>query len=56
MVLATIMAGAVALLAHPLPHNLGLIVASLSGIAAGIFFEKLGRRRKEEIRTNADAD
>lgn len=56
MALATIVAGAVALLAHPLPHNLGLIVASLAGIGAGMFFETLGRRRKEDLRTNVDAD
>ncbi len=41
MVAAVIVAGAVALLSQPLPHNLGLIVASLAGIAAGVMAEKL---------------
>ena len=56
MALATVVAGAVALLAYPLPHNLGLIVASLAGIAAGTLFERLGRRNKERDRADADLD
>ena len=40
MVAAVIVAGVVALLGQPLPHNLGLVVASLAGIAAGVMAEK----------------
>jgi 4-azaleucine resistance transporter AzlC len=44
MVAAVIVAGVVALLSQPLPHNLGLIVASLAGIASGVITEKLTSR------------
>ncbi len=41
-VLATaVVAGALALALRPLPYNLGLVVASLAGIAAGTLAEKL---------------
>ena len=43
MIAAATVAGAVALLAHPLPHNAGLIVASLAGIGAGVIMEKIKR-------------
>jgi predicted branched-subunit amino acid permease len=56
MALATAVAGAVALLAYPLPHNLGLIVASLAGIAAGTLAETLGRPKKERDRADVELD
>ena len=40
MVAAVLTAGAVALLAHGLPHQLGLMVAALAGIGAGSIAEK----------------
>ncbi len=40
---AVVVAGGVALLAYPLPHKLGLIVAALAGILAGVIAEKLAR-------------
>lgn len=56
MVVATAVAGATALLTYPLPHNLGLIVASLAGIAAGAVSESLDRRDKERNRADVDLD
>jgi 4-azaleucine resistance transporter AzlC len=38
---SVIISGGVALLAYPLPHKLGLMVAALSGIAGGLAFEIL---------------
>lgn len=35
-----VVSGAVALLAYPLPHKLGLMVASLAGIVAGVVAER----------------
>lgn len=37
--LAVIVAGVVAVLAHPLPNNSGLIVAALAGVLAGVIAE-----------------
>jgi 4-azaleucine resistance transporter AzlC len=37
---AVAVAGSVALVAYPLPHKLGLVVASLAGIGAGIWSEQ----------------
>ena len=42
MVATVIVSGLVALVAFPLPHNLGLIVASLAGILTGILVESWG--------------
>jgi 4-azaleucine resistance transporter AzlC len=42
----TIVAGAVALVAYPLPHKLGLIIAALAGIAAGIVAESLSVKER----------
>ena len=39
MGLAVIVAGVVALMAHQLPHQLGLIVAAIAGIGAGVLSE-----------------
>jgi 4-azaleucine resistance transporter AzlC len=44
----TIVAGAVALLAYPLPHKLGLIIAALAGIATGVFLEILSPEENEQ--------
>lgn len=41
MVVTVFVAGIVALLCHSLPHNLGLIVAAIAGISAGICVEKI---------------
>jgi 4-azaleucine resistance transporter AzlC len=43
-VLAALTAGIVALAAHDLPYNLGLILAVLAGIAAGVAGERYGIR------------
>ncbi len=42
----TIVAGVVALLAYPLPHKLGLILAALAGIAAGVVVEIFSTKEK----------
>ena len=47
MVATVVVAGGAALLANPMPNKLGLIVAALAGIAAGIVVENLSTRRKE---------
>lgn len=39
MLLAAIVAGAVAVLAHPLPYKLGLLLAAMVGIGAGLVTE-----------------
>lgn len=41
MVVAALVAGAVALLAHALPYKLGLILAALAGVIAGLLAEQL---------------
>ncbi len=46
-VAAALCAGLVALLAHGLPYNLGLILAALTGIAVGTFLE--GRVERDTI-------
>ncbi|MGF6392307.1 AzlC family ABC transporter permease [Pseudomonas plecoglossicida] len=40
---AAVVGGALAVLAHDLPYNLGLLVASLGGITAGLTLEHLGQ-------------
>jgi predicted branched-subunit amino acid permease len=44
MVATVLVSGLVAFVAFPLPHNLGLIVASLAGILAGILVETWGAK------------
>ncbi len=44
MVLAAVAAGLTALVANPLPHRLGLIVAALVGVAVGVIAENLNTR------------
>jgi hypothetical protein len=44
MVATVIVAGVVAVLAYPLPNNLGLILATLAGIGAGVLAENVRRR------------
>jgi 4-azaleucine resistance transporter AzlC len=46
MVATVIVAGVVAVLAHPLPNKLGLIMAALAGIGAGILVEMMSVKRK----------
>jgi 4-azaleucine resistance transporter AzlC len=41
MLVAVLVAGFVSLLAHGLPHQLGLMVAAIIGIAAGVLIEQL---------------
>ena len=40
MGMAVTVAGAVAVLAYPLPHKLGLVVAAIAGIMAGVYSER----------------
>jgi 4-azaleucine resistance transporter AzlC len=46
MVMTVIVSGIVALLAQPLPHKLGLILAALAGIAAGVIAESISRQNR----------
>ena len=41
MWIAVVVSGAVALMAHSLPHKLGLIVAAISGISSGVMSEQM---------------
>jgi 4-azaleucine resistance transporter AzlC len=47
MWIAVMVSGATALLAYPAPHKLGLIIASIVGITAGILAEKWEGNRDE---------
>lgn len=47
MLAAALVAGTVATLAYGLPHNLGLILAALCGIAAGYLLEERQRGRRQ---------
>jgi len=47
-VLAVVVAGAVALIANPLPNRLGLMLAALAGVAAGVIGKSLFREDKVE--------
>jgi 4-azaleucine resistance transporter AzlC len=40
MIVAVLVAGITALLAHGLPHQLGLMVATMAGIVAGVLWER----------------
>ena len=42
---SVITAGSVALMTHSLPHKLGLIIAALAGVAAGIVWEIMNERK-----------
>jgi predicted branched-subunit amino acid permease len=44
---SVITAGSVALLTNSLPHKLGLMIAALSGVAAGIALELVKERMKK---------
>lgn len=44
MVATTLVAGVVSLLAYNMPHKMGLMVAAVAGIAAGVIVEQLRRR------------
>ncbi len=44
MLVAVVAAGLAAVVAHSLLHKLGLIVAAIIGITAGVYTEKLGAR------------
>lgn len=46
MLVAAIVAGGVAIVAKPLPNNLGLFVASLVGIIAGVIAERIASNRE----------
>ncbi len=46
MVVTVVVAGAVAVAAHTLPHKLGLIVAAIAGIGAGIAAESLPEKNR----------
>jgi 4-azaleucine resistance transporter AzlC len=50
----TVVAGGVALLAYPLPHKLGLILAALAGITAGVSTEILFGEKKKSPQMNTD--
>ncbi|MCB0165305.1 MAG: AzlC family ABC transporter permease [Anaerolineae bacterium] len=43
MIAAVVVAGVVALVAHPVPHQLGLMIATLAGIATGMLVEQWGK-------------
>jgi hydrogenase/urease accessory protein HupE len=45
MLAAVIVSGLVAVLAYPLPNKLGLILAAVAGIAAGIGTEMMNGKR-----------
>ncbi len=47
MVATVIVAGLVALVAYPMPHKLGLMVAALAGIGAGLVVEVISTRKKD---------
>ena len=42
MLLSAVVAGAVALAAHALPYKLGLMLAALAGVCAGVLAERWG--------------
>ncbi len=45
---AALTGGGVATVAAPLPFNLGIMAGAVAGIAAGVLFESLMRRRRDE--------
>lgn len=42
---AVIVAGALSVVANPLPHKLGLMIAAISGITAGVLTERTARQK-----------
>jgi len=53
MLVAALVAIAVGLLARDMPHNLGLIVASIAGVVAGFVAESTGDCESEDaVKTN----
>lgn len=49
MVVCALVAGVTALLAYPLPNKMGLMVAAIAGIAAGIFMETVITPRRDRM-------
>jgi F0F1-type ATP synthase assembly protein I len=47
-VVAALVGGLIAVLAKGLPYNLGLILAALLGIGAGLLAENLGEQKTKE--------
>ena len=45
MLAAVMVAGVVAIAANPLPHKIGLMVAAIAGMTAGVYTEKLTGRQ-----------
>ena len=54
--LAVIVAGVVALIANPLPNRLGLMLAALAGVVAGVFGTSLFREDQVERLGVSDSD
>jgi 4-azaleucine resistance transporter AzlC len=50
MWIATIVAGIVALIAYPLPHKLGLMIAALAGIIAGVWSENVIEQQTKTLK------
>lgn len=46
MVATVVIAGVVAIITQPLPHNLGLILATVAGITTGIMVETWPRQKE----------
>ena len=46
---SVITAGTVSIMAGGLPHKLGLMVAALAGVTAGVICEKVFSRKKELV-------
>jgi len=53
---AAVVGGVLAVLAHDLPYNLGLLVASLGGIVTGLSLEHLGQGSPAAARDDANAE
>ncbi len=49
MLVCALVAGMTAILAHGLPHQLGLMIASIAGITAGVIAELISDDHHEEI-------
>lgn len=45
MLTAVIVAGALSVVANPLPHKLGLMIAAIAGITAGVLTERTARQK-----------
>lgn len=53
---AAIVGGALAVLAHDLPYNLGLLVASLGGVITGVSIEQLRKPAPAKARDDAEVE